>query len=195
MSENLTKDPSGAWTSISARELCHTKVLSLWSETARCERSGACNDFITFKCSDWVNVIAVAENGELVAIRQFRHGSGKMQIEIPGGCIDKADTDPIAAAARELMEETGFEGGNGRIIGKVCPNPALQGNFCYIVKFTGARQVSAPHLEDTEAIETFMLSDAKLKKLVREGQIDHGLVMDALLLHWLDDAKTNEKDL
>jgi 8-oxo-dGTP pyrophosphatase MutT (NUDIX family) len=186
----MEKPQTPGWTSLSSKELCRTKVLSLWSETAKSLRTGASNDFITFKCRDWVNVRAVTPEGLLVCIRQFRHGSRKTELEIPGGCIDPSDADPIAAGARELLEETGFQGEEGRLIGGVCPNPALQGNLCHTVKFVNARQVAPPNLEATESIEMLTLADADLKNLVRTGALQHGLVLDALLFHWLDEAKT-----
>ncbi len=183
------------WTSVASKEICKTKVLSLWSETSVSDRTGASNDFITFKCPDWVNVVAVAEGGYILAIRQFRHGSGRFELEIPGGCIDPDDADPVAAGARELLEETGFQGEGGRLIGSVCPNPALQGNRCHTVKFVNARRISAPRLEDTESIECLLKSDAELKELVRSGELSHGLVLDALLFHWLDEASKLKTDI
>ena len=183
-----SKSPSPKdWKTLSTREICQTKILSLRGITAQSARTGAVNEFILFDCPNWVNVIAVQPDGLLVAIRQYRFGSNRVELEIPGGCIDKTDKNPIDAAARELLEETGFKGENGRIIGKVCPNPALQGNICYTVKFTNAVKVSAPRQEDTESIELFSISDEELKSQVKEHAIEHALVLDALLFHWLDE--------
>jgi 8-oxo-dGTP pyrophosphatase MutT (NUDIX family) len=181
-------DPgAAAWTRLSTRELYRTRVLSLMGETLRCERTGACDEFVTFRCPDWVNAIAVAKDGRVVVIRQYRFGSRRTQVEVPGGCIDSTDSDPVSAGARELLEETGYRGVDGRIIGAVNPNPALQGNRCFTVKFVDAEKVSEPRLERTEDIETFLASDAELKAMIRSGELDHGLMIDALTVHWLDE--------
>lgn len=185
----MSGDPSAGWLSMSSKELCRTRVLSLMSERSRCLRTGAENDFITFKCPDWVNVIAATSDGRLVMIRQFRHGSGRTELEIPGGCMESSDPDPVAAGARELLEETGFAGDDGRVIGSVCPNPALQGNTCFTVKFDNARKVSEPRMEDTEAVVTELLPEVSLRGLAKAGGVSHGLVLNALLFHWLEESE------
>ena len=92
------------------RELCRTGVMTMVSETFECVRTGAVHDFITVDLIDWVVVVAETPEKELVMIRQFRHGSGRIELEVPGGCIDRRDSDPLEAAERELLEETGFCG-------------------------------------------------------------------------------------
>lgn len=75
------------------RELCRTGVMTMVSETFECVRTGAVHDFITVDLIDWVVIVAETPEKELVMIRQFRHGSGRIELEVPGGCIDRADSD------------------------------------------------------------------------------------------------------
>ena len=119
-------------------------------------------------------------------IRQFRHGTQKIELEVPGGCIDRADASPLEAAERELLEETGFAGENPHIIGKVCPNPAIQHNTCYVVKIDNVRRVSEPRLEDTEDIEHRVVPLAEVKEFLRTGAISHGIVLNALFFYWME---------
>lgn len=183
-------DLEAQWTSLgNRREICKTRVLSLMAEGFRCLRTGAEHDFITFNCMNWVNVIAETNDNCLVMIRQFRHGSRKVEWEIPGGCIDLSDPDPASAGARELLEETGYTGKSARIIGSVCPNPALQGNICYTVKIDGAACSGEPQMEATEAIETVILPESDIMDMIRGGDIRHGLVLNALMFHFLDKNK------
>jgi len=133
-----------------------------------------------------VNIIAVTARKKIVMIRQFRHGNKKWEIEIPGGLIDKSDSDPLHAGQRELLEETGFKGENARLIGAVCPNPALQDNICHTVLVENARKVSGPAMEDCEDIETMLVSPEKAMKLIRDGKITHGLVLNALMFYFME---------
>ena len=168
------------------RELCRTGVMTMVSETFECVRTGAVHDFITVDLIDWVVIVAETPEKELVMIRQFRHGSGRIELEVPGGCIDRADSDPLEAAQRELLEETGFAGENPHIIGKVCPNPAIQHNTCYVVKIDNVRRVSEPQLEDTEDIEHLVVPQSKVREFLRSGAISHGIVLTALFFYLMD---------
>lgn len=160
--------------------LLSTPVFDLEKQRMKCLRTGKEGDFYTFKCNDWVNVIAITRDKNLIMIRQYRAGSDQIELEIPGGGIDQQDSDPIEAGARELMEETGFAGTNGKIIGEVCPNPALQGNRCFTVLLEDAEKVSLPNMEGTEDIETILVPINEIDTKIRSGKITHGLVLNAL---------------
>lgn len=178
-----------SWRRISKASVFKTRIFDLHLEKSECLRTGAVQDFYYIHCYDWVNVIALTPEEKLVMIRQFRHGSGNLEIEVPGGGIDRLDADPVAAGARELLEETGYRGGRGRIIGQVCPNPALQNNLCFTVMFEQCVKVVAPDLEDTEEIETELVSLPELEHLVIAGQIRHGLVLNAIHFFELERRK------
>ena len=81
-------------------------------------RTGKEHDFFVLDSVNWVNVIAVTPDQQLVMVEQYRHGSNTVELEIPGGMMDPGETDPVATAVRELREETGYEGENARLLGK-----------------------------------------------------------------------------
>lgn len=174
------------WKSLEPKKtVFRTGIFAVCSERLKCLRTGAELDFITLSSRDWVNVVACTDEGEILLIRQFRAGTGREEVEIPGGCIDPADPSPEAAAARELLEETGYAGEDAEIIGKVSPNPAIQGNTCYTVRIDHVRKVSEPKLEATECIETFSVSEERIREMISSGEIRHGLVLNALCFHLL----------
>lgn len=183
MSRNLDDQ----WRSLAPpKEVFKSRVITLCAEPFRCLRTGAVHEFITCRTCDWVNVVAVTPHDELVLIRQFRHGTGKTEWEIPGGCIDASDSSPENAGVRELREETGFVGEHPRIIGRVHPNPALQGNLCYTILIENAVQTSVPELEPTECILTEVLSGEAVRSMIRNGEIRHGLVLNALMFYFME---------
>lgn len=177
---------SDQWKSLEQKkEIFRTRIFAVCSEKFQCVRTGTEIDFITLSSYNWVNVIARTPEGKILLIRQFRPGTMREEVEIPGGCIDPADPSPEYAAARELMEETGYAGENARIIGQVTPNPAILGNICYTVQIDNVRKVSEPLLEDTECIETDEFSLDEIRSMISNGEIRHGLVLNALCFYLL----------
>lgn len=159
-----------------------TPVVSVSAGPVKCKRSGHKADFYKFHFPQWVNVVAVTQTGDLVLVRQFRYGTARYELEIPGGVVHDGEC-PVKAGCRELKEETGYIGKNARIIGKVCPNPALQGNTCYTVLVEAAELRCQPELDDMEDVEVLLKAPDRVYQLVREGRIDHGLVLNALMFY------------
>lgn len=136
----------------------------------------------------WVHVIAVTEADELVLIRQYRFGTDRSELEIPGGAVDKGE-DPLLAGLRELREETGYVAREARIIGAVCPNPAIQNNFCYTVLALGVEPSAAPQPEELEEIRVLTLPFDEVMRLVAAGELQHGLVLNGLLFYAMESGK------
>jgi 8-oxo-dGTP pyrophosphatase MutT (NUDIX family) len=181
MKENRMID---GWEVEEEKVLLKTSVATIKSGPVKCCRSGRKKDFYLFDFPDWVNVVAVTPDNQLVMIRQFRYGSRRSEIEIPGGMIDPGE-DAVTAACRELQEETGYVGIDPVIIGKVCPNPAIQRNVCYTVLVREARQTASRKFDDMEDIECFLRSYEEVETLIRDEIINHGLVLNALMFYKL----------
>lgn len=177
--------PSARWTISATRTIFTNPVVNLVTSRVRCGRTAIEKDFYKFQFPRWVNIIALTGRQELVLIRQYRFGTDRVEWEIPGGAVNDGE-DPLAAGLRELREETGYAGRNGRIIGKVCPNPAIQNNSCYTVLVEDVRQVAEPCQDDMEDIEVLILPQNEVQKLVVDGLISHGLVLNALMFFVMD---------
>lgn len=142
---------------------------------------GTERDFVVVRAPDWVNVVALTPRGELVLVRQFRFGVDGFSLEIPGGVME-AGEDPVTAGLRELREETGFTGGQARLLGSVHPNPAIQSNRCHFVFVDGAERTAALEWDENEELEITTAPAGEVLALAREGRIFHGLVLNALFL-------------
>lgn len=135
---------------------------------------------LVLETPDWVNVVALTDEDELVLVKQFRFGTSRVTIEIPGGMVDRGESHEDAAR-RELREETGYEARAWRYLGAVEPNPAFHDNLCHHWLATGCRKVAA-HLE-LDAGEDIVVCVEKLARVaerVRAGEIRHVLVQSAL---------------
>src|SRR5215831_5352455 len=129
------------WKKIDSKSLGDFKIFQLRSDRSISPRTQQAHDFLVLDCVNWVNVIAVTSEQKLVMIEQYRHGSGTVELEIPGGMMDAHDSSPAATGVRELREETGYEGENPRLIGEIFPNPAIMSNQCFTIMVENCRCV------------------------------------------------------
>jgi 8-oxo-dGTP pyrophosphatase MutT (NUDIX family) len=158
--------------------LVDMKIFELHRVIATSPRTGQDRTFALVRAGNWVNVVAINASREMVLVRQYRHGTGHITLEIPGGVIDDGE-DPQHAAVRELLEETGYSGGTVSSLGVVDPNPAFIDNHCYTFLVEGCRKTADLDLDDGEDIEVITVPLAKIPKMVATGDIDHALVLCA----------------
>lgn len=144
-------------------------------------RRGRERDFVVMETPDWVNVIALTPDHRLVLVRQFRFGIDDFSLEIPGGVMEPGE-DPLAAAQRELREETGYTGRGARRLGGVHPDPAIMNNVCHLVLVEDVERTSELEWDHDEEIEVLTAPVDEVFAWARAGRITHALVLDALLL-------------
>jgi len=168
------------WQQIREEVLARYKVFEVVKSRRRSPRTDVEIGFFLVRTPDWVNVVALTDDDELVLVRQFRHGTETMSLEIPGGLIDPHESDPATAAARELREETGFAATAVARIGVMTPNPAIFTNRCHTYLATGCRRVGPLQQDPGEDIEVVLVPAREVDELVRKGEIDHALVLAAL---------------
>ncbi|HEY9285811.1 MAG TPA: NUDIX hydrolase [Pyrinomonadaceae bacterium] len=176
-SERIGAD-TPAWRRVRSERVADCRVFRVRRDTAVNPRGGGEHGFYVVEAPDWVNVIPLTEAGEVVMIEQYRHGAGEVTLEVPGGMVDEGET-PAAAAARELLEETGYEAAEMIALGRTRPNPAIQDNWQHAFLTRGARFRREPAFDATEHCAVRLLPLADIPALIAAGVITHSLVIVA----------------
>ncbi len=166
------------WITLETEELGEYPIFSLSRSRQRSPLSGREHRFLKLTCPDWVNIIAVTGDGEMVLVTQYRHGTDTMTVEIPGGAVDPGES-AATTAARELEEETGYIAGELVEIGIVEPNPAFLSNRTWTYLALGCRAVGETHFDPSEEIEVSLAPLADFGRLIDDGTITHSLVICA----------------
>ncbi len=168
------------WLKISSKPIGDFRIFTIRSDLKVSPRTGQEHDFFVIDSVNWVNVIALTAEDQLIMVEQYRHGSNTIELEIPGGMMDGSDASPVDCGQRELREETGYEGEGAQIIGQVYPNPAIMSNICFTVLVRNCRLRHPTVFDQGEDLLTRLVPVAGLSDLVIDGRIRHSLVAVAL---------------
>ena len=166
------------WTQIEEELVADMHIFQLMRLSARSPRTGMLRNLARVHAGDWVNIIPLTPEREVVLVRQYRHGIDAITLEVPGGLIDPGET-PLEAALRETLEETGYSGGLISLLGSVEPNPAFIDNRCHTFLIEGCTRTHELELDDGEDIEVVTVPLSEIGKLIATGEIRHALVICA----------------
>jgi 8-oxo-dGTP pyrophosphatase MutT (NUDIX family) len=142
-------------------------------------RTGESFERLVLESVDWVNVVALDEQRRAVMIRQFRFGVGYTTLETPGGMVDPGENSR-QAAARELLEETGYVSDQWTYLGAVEPNPAFHNHLCHHWLAENVRLQAHQSLGAGEAIKVELLTPDGVREAVTSGELKHALALSAL---------------
>ncbi|MEI7741991.1 MAG: NUDIX hydrolase [bacterium] len=115
-----------------------------------------------------VCVLALTKNGNVILAKQYRPGPEKKLLEMPGGGVEK-DENPLEAAKRELLEETGYAG-EMQLVGECldCAYSTMK-RYCYVAK--NCVRVQDPCLDENEFVEIVQMPLPEFRNLLRSGQM------------------------
>jgi 8-oxo-dGTP pyrophosphatase MutT (NUDIX family) len=129
----------------------------------------------------WVNVVALTSSAEILLVRQYRHGAARILTELPSGAVEPSDGDPETAIRRELVEETGFSGGEFFQLGCTYANPANQNNLVWSFLAIGIQPTQGLQLNFNEEVEVLRRDFKEFLQQVGQDSIQlQGLHVAAL---------------
>lgn len=170
------KNKLETWTRQKSEIIADARVFKVRKDFCRRNSDGAEANFFVCENPDWVNVVALTNNDQVILIEQFRHGTEEIILEIPGGMVDAGESHSITAA-RELLEETGYAPLEMIPLGKSRPNPAIQNNWIYHYLALDCEKKDDTKFDEHESINVRLSPLAEIPQLIQSGAITHSLVL------------------
>ncbi len=183
------EDKIEIWKRNESKRIADCRVFTVREDFCENDNGTKKSSFFVIENPDWVNIIALTKDNEVVLIEQFRHGIGQTTLEIPGGMVDEGEELEIAAR-RELVEETGFSSDKWILLGKSRPNPAIQNNWIYHFAALNAEKTHNTTFDEHESVKSELVSLKEIPSLIMNEAITHSLVVAAFYLFYLQE---NEK--
>lgn len=179
MSNSLFHFSKPDWQIIKDTKVFETPIFNLHEREVKPAGKNRPSDFYVLDAPEWINIIALTPDREIVLVEQYRHGIDEVTLEIPGGMVDHGEK-PIEAAKRELAEETGFTSDSWELIGKSSSNPAFLTNFTHLYLVENCTKTEDQHTEGTEDIDVHITELKRFLELIRKGTVHHAIVLSAV---------------
>ncbi|MBQ6463163.1 MAG: NUDIX hydrolase [Pseudobutyrivibrio sp.] len=151
--------------------------------------------YYSYSRRDYVVIVATDEAGNYICVRQYRHGIKRVTTEFCAGGIERSDgkeygsrldkdsaEDALAAAKRELMEETGYESDDWKFLLSVPSNATMADNYANIFVAKNCRKVSGQSLDETEFLNVHLHTREEIDEMIASGEFPQASHILALLL-------------
>ncbi len=142
------------------------------------------HDFFIMKNPDWINIVALTEDHRFILVKQHRLGIDEHTLETPAGLVEPGE-DHLAAAGRELEEETGYQPKRIFLMKKLAANPAIMNNWIYFYCAVGCTKSGSQSLDPAEDIDVILYTRDEVIQLIQKGSINHSIIITALGLYFL----------
>ncbi len=173
------------WETIAKKQLLDLKIFKAEMVTRKHSQSGKTGDFVVLNSSNWANIIPITNDGKILLIEQFRQGTNSVTLEIPGGLIE-INEEPIEAAHRECIEETGYSSDKElELLGISLPNPAFLNNKCFTFAWFDVEKRYLQNFDENEEIIVIPTPTKEIKHLIESGKINHSIITTAFFYFFL----------
>ncbi|ACF46515.1 MAG: NUDIX hydrolase [Prosthecochloris sp.] len=180
----MHNDPK-PWKTLESIYLHRRPWLTMRQDRVQLANGNTIDDFYVWEYPPWLNIIALTPDEQIILIRQYRHGIGKVLFELPAGVHDRAGESLLQGAQRELLEETGYGGGQWHEWMQLSPNPALQNNISYTFLALGVEKISSQRLDATEEITIHPVSPGEAREIIENGEMLQALHVAPIMKYLL----------
>jgi 8-oxo-dGTP pyrophosphatase MutT (NUDIX family) len=170
-----------AWERLRSERLLETPYFALRSDKLRLPGGAVKDPYYVVERPDAAIIFPLTAEGEAVLVRQYRPPLERMELGLPAGLVEEGEK-PEAAARRELLEETGYSGGEWEPLGALASSPSLKDNWAYLFLARGVEEMAPPDPDEHELVETVRVPVGELLGLIRTGEIVSSSGVAAVML-------------
>jgi len=167
------------WQKLASKYLVKEKWATLRVDEVKLPDGIVKDDYYVLEYPNWVNAIALTEEGKVIMVRQYRHAADIVSLEVPGGVID-GNEEPEFAIQRELLEETGYSFKTCKLVAELYPNPATANNVTFTYVLTGGIKTHEQHLDEHEILNVEEYTIDQVKQFMKDNKIAQALHVAAL---------------
>lgn len=172
---SVNEDEKMKWETLSSEYLFRRPWLTARRDVVRLPNGTVYDEYCVLEYPMWINVIAITPEGKFVMVKQYRHGLGIVATELCAGVAEKGE-DPLTTAQRELLEETGFGGGEWELSMVISANPSSQNNLSYSFIARDVERIAEQHLDETEDIRVELLSEDEVWDMLVNDNMKQALM-------------------
>jgi ADP-ribose pyrophosphatase len=169
------------WERLSSERLVETPYFALRSDRLRLPDGSVKDPYYIIERPDAAFVFPLTGAGEVVLVRQYRPAIDRIELGLPAGLVEEGE-EPEKAARRELLEETGYVGGEWEFLGALASSPGLKDNWAYLYLARGVERASPPQPDEYERVEVAIVPVGKLVPEIQAGNIVSSSGVAAILL-------------
>ena len=175
------------WKIDRSETLLDTEWVKVCKDSVRLPNGQEIDDFYTVTIRDAAAIVALDEAGNLILKNEYRYCYGRSLIEVPAGTFEADETDGLAVAKRELLEETGYVSDEWQYLGATVESSAKLTNYMHIYFANHCRKVSGQNLDATEKLDVLVVPLKQAVDMVMDNEIccnssAHGILRVARLL-------------
>ncbi|MBZ0296923.1 MAG: NUDIX hydrolase [Anaerolineae bacterium] len=142
------------------------------------------DDYFVLEENDVGSVFALTPDQKLVMVEQYKHGVGKLVLELPAGFFEAQTGDPVAESRREFIEETGYDAAEYHYLGKLSQSPTRMTNYIYLYLALDAFPTGTQHLDENEAITVRLLPMDEVFAKIASGEINAVATVAGIYMGW-----------
>lgn len=128
------------------------------------------DNYYQIRLPEFAMIFARTLDGRVIMERQYKHGVGRVSLMLPAGILNEGE-DPLSAAKRELLEETGYVSNDWQRLGCFVPNLNYGCGKAHLFMVRNAEPVATPDSGDLEEMEILLMTPEDVVDAVLSGEV------------------------